>query len=103
MQLAKSGRCEILVISLGAAGALLVTKDVTGHIRPTTIPIVSKVAAGDSMVVGTVLSLTRGKTQRNSILFGIAAGAAAVMTPGTELCRREDAERLYAILLSGSQ
>jgi len=26
----------------------------------------------------------------------VAAGAAAVMTPGTELCRREDAERLYA-------
>jgi len=103
VKMAKSGRCEILVISLGAAGALLVTKDVTEHIRPPTIPIVSKVGAGDSMVAGTVLSLARGKTQRNSVLFGIAAGAAAVMTPGTELCRREDAERLFAIMLSGSQ
>lgn len=103
VKLAKSGRCEILVISLGAAGALLVTKDVTEHIRPPTIPIVSKVGAGDSMVAGTVLSLAQGKTQRDSVLFGIAAGAAAVMTPGTELCRREDAERLYAIMLAGSQ
>ncbi len=103
VKMAKSGRCEILVISLGAAGALLVTKDVTEHIRPPTIPIVSKVGAGDSMVAGTVLSLARGKTQRNSVLFGIAAGAAAVMTPDTELCRREDAERLFAIMLSGSQ
>ncbi|MFO7687263.1 MAG: 1-phosphofructokinase family hexose kinase [Desulfobacterales bacterium] len=103
VKMAKSGRCEILIISLGAAGALLVTKDVTEHIRPPTIPIVSKVGAGDSMVAGTVLSLARGKTQRNSVLFGIAAGAAAVMTPGTELCRREDAERLFAIMLSGSQ
>jgi 6-phosphofructokinase 2 len=47
------------------------------------------------MVAGVVLSLARGKTLRDSVLFGIAAGAAAVMTPGTELCRREDAERLY--------
>lgn len=99
-KMVKSGRCEILVISLGAAGALLVTKDVTEHIRPPTVPIVSKVGAGDSMVAGTVLSLARGKTQRDSVLFGIAAGAAAVMTPGTELCRREDAERLYEKMLS---
>jgi 6-phosphofructokinase 2 len=28
--------------------------------------------------------------------FGVAAAAAAVMRPGTELCRREDAERLYS-------
>jgi hydroxymethylpyrimidine pyrophosphatase-like HAD family hydrolase len=27
--------------------------------------------------------------------FGVAAGAAAVMNPGTELCRREDTERLF--------
>ena len=103
VKIVKSGRCEILVISLGAAGALLVTKDVTEHIRPPTVPIVSKVGAGDSMVAGTVLSLARGKTQRDSVLFGIAAGAAAVITPGTELCRREDAERLYAKMLSESE
>jgi 6-phosphofructokinase 2 len=29
------------------------------------------------------------------VKFGVAAGAAAVMNEGTELCRREDAERLY--------
>jgi 6-phosphofructokinase 2 len=27
--------------------------------------------------------------------FGVAAGAAAVMTPGTELCRRDDTESLF--------
>jgi 6-phosphofructokinase 2 len=29
----------------------------------------------------------------------VAAGAAAVMTPGTELCRREDVERLFEQLM----
>ena len=95
----KSGRCEVLVISLGAAGALMISENVAQHILPPTVPIVSKVGAGDSMVAGMVLSLARGKTLRESVLFGVAAGAAAVMTPGTELCRREDAERLYAQMI----
>jgi 6-phosphofructokinase 2 len=29
------------------------------------------------------------------VRFGMAAGAAALLRPGTELCRREDTERLY--------
>lgn len=98
-EMVQTGRCEILVISLGAAGALLVSNQGTEPIRPPTVPIVSKVGAGDSLVAGTVLSLARGHALRDSVLFGIAAGAAAVMTPGTELCRREDAERLYAAMV----
>jgi 6-phosphofructokinase 2 len=97
----KNGRCEVLVISLGAAGALAVSKDFVEHILPPTVSIISKVGAGDSMVAGIVLSLARGKPLRESVLFGVAAGTAAVMTPGTELCRREDAERLFENMVSG--
>ncbi|MBN2427172.1 MAG: 1-phosphofructokinase family hexose kinase [Deltaproteobacteria bacterium] len=98
-EMVKSGRCEILVISLGAAGALMVSEEFVEHILPPTVPIVSKVGAGDSMVAGIVLGLARGKPLRESVLFGMAAGTAAVMTPGTELCRREDVERLYAQMI----
>jgi 6-phosphofructokinase 2 len=91
----KKGRCEVLVISLGAAGALLVSKEIVEHILPPTVPIVSKVGAGDSMVAGITLGLAQGRSLRESVLFGVAAGTAAVMTPGTELCRRKDAERLF--------
>lgn len=93
------GWCEVLVISLGAAGALMVSRNTVEYIRPPTVQVVSKVGAGDSMLAGIVLSLSRGITLRNSILFGIAAGSAAVMTPGTELCRRDDTERLYKKIL----
>ncbi|HBH87999.1 MAG TPA: phosphofructokinase [Syntrophaceae bacterium] len=102
LKMVKSGRCEVLVISLGAAGALMVSEDFAEHILPPTVPIVSKVGAGDSMVAGIVLSIAQGKPLRESILFGVAAGTAAVMTPGTELCRREDAERLFENMVSGS-
>jgi 6-phosphofructokinase 2 len=53
------------------------------------------------MVAGMVLSLARGKMLRESVLFGVAAGTAAVMTPGTELCRMEDVKRLYETMTSG--
>lgn len=100
-EMVEDGRCEVLVISLGATGALVVSEKYTEHILPPTVPIVSKVGAGDSMAAGIVLSLARGNSLRESVIFGVATGTAAVMTPGTELCRREDVERLYAGMISG--
>jgi len=99
-KMVKNGRCEVLVVSLGAAGALMVSEKFAEHIVPPTVPIISKVGAGDSMVAGIALSLARGNPLRESVLFGVAAGTAAIMTPGTELCRRADAERLYAGMVS---
>lgn len=66
--------------------------------RAPTVPIRSKVGVGDSTVAGTVQSLAGGKSIRDALTFGVASGAAAIMTPGTELCRKEDAERLYVVL-----
>jgi 6-phosphofructokinase 2 len=94
-KLIERGKAELVMVSMGAGGALLVTKDGGEHLRTPTVPIRSKVGAGDSTVAGVVLALARGMEVREAVRFGMAAGAAAVMTPGTELCRREDAERLF--------
>lgn len=93
--LIQRGSCEVVLVSLGAAGASLVTHDGCRRLRAPTVPIKSKVGAGDSMVAGIVLSLARGMSVNDAASFGIAAGSAAVMTPGSALCRREDTERLY--------
>jgi len=53
-------------------------------------------------VAGVVLSLAQGRPIRDAVLFGRAAGAAAVITPGSELCRRDDVERLRRCILSGA-
>ena len=42
------------------------------------------------------VALARGQPIEDAARFGVAAGAAAVMTPGSALCSRPDAERLYA-------
>lgn len=90
-----SGRAEVVVLSLGAAGALLATREGCERIRSPTVPIESRVGAGDSMVAGIVLALTRGEDVRDAAEFGVAAGAAAVTTPGTELCRGADVRRIH--------
>jgi 6-phosphofructokinase 2 len=90
------GRTEILVVSLGARGALLATA--AAMQRFAAIPVTAasgSVGAGDSMVAGIVLSLVRGRSLTEAARYGMAAGAAALLRPGTELCRLEDTERLY--------
>lgn len=99
-EIIRNGGSEIVVVSLGTAGALMASKEGCERFRAPTVPIQSKVGAGDSMVAGIVLSLAQGKSPRDAVRFGIAAGAAAAMTPGTELCRREDTERLYRHMVS---
>ncbi|MGE5277520.1 MAG: 1-phosphofructokinase family hexose kinase [Acidobacteriota bacterium] len=89
------GRCEVLVLSLGSGGALWTTRTEQERLTAPAVSVSSSVGAGDSMVAGIVLSLWRGRSLREAVCFGVAAAAAAVMNPGTELCRREDVDRLF--------
>jgi len=98
IKLIKNKSAQVIVISIGAGGALLVNDQQAEFMRPPTVPIKSKVGAGDSMVAGIVLSLAQGHSLKNSFYYGLAAGSAAVMTPGTELCRKEDTDRLFEIM-----
>lgn len=89
------GNCEIVVVSMGALGAMLITKE---YAYKATAPIVKKqttVGAGDSMVAGIVFYLSQKKTLEESLRYGIACGTAATLNPGTSLCKKEDVERLY--------
>jgi 6-phosphofructokinase 2 len=91
----EGGKVGNIVVSLGSGGAMIINKNGCKHYRAPTVPIKSKVGAGDSTVAGLVLALSRGMELNDAVKFGIAAGASAVMTPGTELCRKDDTERLF--------
>ncbi len=88
------GGCEVVVLSLGAGGVVLATAGGIERFRAPTVPIASRVGAGDSTIAGIMTGLSRGDEMREAVRLGVAAGSAAVMTPGTELCRRQDVERL---------
>lgn len=89
------GNCKVMIVSLGAAGALLVTENLVKQVAAPIVKRKSTVGAGDSMVAGIVLSLSRGINLLDSLKYGIACGTAATMNPGTELCKLKDVGCLY--------
>jgi len=97
-ELIEEGLCEALVVTLGAHGALWVSKTESGRVPGIPVPVESGVGAGDSLVAGLLLKLSGGASLREAVAFGVAAGSAAVMRRGTELCRRPDVERLWESL-----
>ncbi|MGL6268007.1 MAG: 1-phosphofructokinase family hexose kinase, partial [Chitinophagaceae bacterium] len=89
------GICEVVVVSMGAAGAMLVTKDMYKIFPAPTVPRKSTVGAGDSMVAGMIWSLQQGKSLEEMTMMGVACGTAATMNEGTKLFLKEDVFRLY--------
>ena len=88
-------KCEVLVVSMGASGAMMITKD---GVKKIIAPIVKRkgtVGAGDSMVAGIVLSLAKGEKILDAVRYGIACGSAATMNAGTQLCNLSDVNKLY--------
>jgi 6-phosphofructokinase 2 len=88
-------KVEVIVLSLGADGAILATRDGIREFPAPKVKFISSIGAGDSMVAGMVCSLSRGNDIEDAVLYGIACGSATIKSPGTELLTKEDAEKLY--------
>ena len=99
-ELILKNNCEIIVISLGKDGAMLVTKNESHTVKPPKVDVKSTVGAGDSMVAGLIYSLSKNNNLKNALIFGIACGTAATMNKGTELCKISDVEKIYNTLIS---
>ena len=91
---------EVIVLSLGAGGALLATKGHIKHYPAPQVDHVSSIGAGDSMVAGIVYSLSLGQPIEKAVLYGLACGSATIKSPGTELLQKKDVQPLYEQLLS---
>jgi len=91
-------KCEIVITSLGAEGAMLVTNSTSLRIIPPKVSVQSTVGAGDSMLAGIIMGLCNEKTMVESVQYGVACGTAATLNPGTELCHPADVNRLYQLI-----
>lgn len=91
-----------VVVSLGASGALLVTQDEQVLVPAPVVKKVSTVGAGDSMVAGIVLRLSKGAGFLSATRYGVACGTAATLNPGTALCKKEDVDKIYQLILNNA-
>lgn len=89
-----AGQAQVVALSLGEDGALLVTADTALRARGVPVKVTSTIGAGDSFVGGMVWALNRGGDLAQAFRYGMASGAAALLTAGTALCQATDVERL---------
>jgi 6-phosphofructokinase 2 len=95
MKLVTEGHAQYVAVTLGSEGAILVRAEGVLQLPAIRVEVKSAVGAGDSFVAALVWYLAQGHSIEDAFRFGLAAGAAAAMTPGTELCRSADVFRLY--------
>lgn len=94
-QIISEKNCQAVVVSMGGAGAIFVSERYSEKIPVPKVTVRSTVGAGDSMVAGIVLYLSRGADMLEAVQYGLACGTAATMNPGTELCKKVDADKIF--------
>ncbi len=85
-----SSGIRIVVVSLGAEGALFVSKNEAFQILGISVPVKSKVGAGDSLLGGLALGLYRKMSLEKAAALGVAASTSTVMREAPRLCLRSD-------------
>lgn len=89
-EMVRDGKAEIVAVTMGADGAVIAHDGGVFHLPPLKVEVQSAVGAGDSFVAGFTHALADGHPVEHAVLLGAAAGTAAVTTPGTKLCSREN-------------
>jgi len=100
VRLARAGAARLVVVSLGAAGAVMASDRGSLRLPAPRVQVRSAVGAGDSFVAAMTLGLARGLPAEDAFAWGIAAGSAAVMRYGTAHPQRSDIDMLHDQILA---
>ena len=92
--LVETDRAKIVALTLAERGAVLVTADRMLRASAPKIAAVSTVGAGDSFLAGLVFALASDLSLEEAARYAVAAGTAALLSPGTGLCDKDQVERL---------
>lgn len=94
-ELVRDGRAQIVALTLGERGALLVTAERVLRATGLPVQVSSSIGAGDSFVAAMVWALNRDASLDQAFHYGVAAASASLLSAGTALCTQADVERLY--------
>lgn len=91
----QSSCVEMVVVSLGKDGALLVTEDAMYHGKPPSIIPINTVGSGDSMVAAFAIGLMKQFPVEDMLRYAISLSAASTLTMKTGSFQEEDRKRIY--------
>jgi len=87
--LVANGKAEIVALTLGAEGAMLISRDISLFAKPVPVTVRGTVGAGDSFLALLVMTLAKREPLVDAFRQACAAGAAALVSPGTGLASPE--------------
>ena len=93
-ELVTSGKAAVVALTLAEQGAIAVTAEGAWRAFAPQVRPVSTVGAGDSFLGTMLWRIALGHDVGDSLRYGVAAGTAALLAPGTDLCRPQDVETL---------
>ncbi len=97
-QAVRRGQAELVALTLGRDGALLIAADGIWSLPAFEVETVSTVGAGDSFLAGMTCGLARGLDPVEAFRLAVASGAAATLSPGTDLAYAKDVDRLLPMV-----
>ncbi len=93
--LVQQGAASTVAVSMGEQGAVLARRDGVWHAPALEVPATTgTTGAGDCFLAALVWALDRGDAPAEALRWGVAAGAAALLHPGTTLAQADDVQRL---------
>lgn len=101
-ELVNRGVADVVIVARGSEGAVLASAEGRLQAGTAKVRVVSKVGAGDSFVGAFALAIARGEGFEMALRRGNAAAASAVATPGTQLCRRDEVDRLLPLCMAAT-
>ena len=97
--LVHAGQAEIVALSVGDQGAVLATREGVWQAPALNVPAATgTTGAGDCFLAALVWALDRGDAPAEALRWGVAAGAAALLAPGTALAQAADVHRLQPLV-----
>ncbi len=82
-----------VLLTLGAAGAILVTAEGSWSATPPAVDVKSTVGAGDSSLAGYLLAEQRSAPPATRLAEAVAYGSAAASLPGSTMPKESDLDR----------
>lgn len=98
MAIVEAEEAELVAVTMGADGALLARCSGVIELAAVRVDARGAVGAGDSFLAAMTFALACDRDPLDAFRYGVAAGAAAVLSPGLDLCRRDEVERLYRLV-----
>jgi len=85
---------EYIIVSMGARGAVGFSKEGDYHAVPPKVKVRNSVGAGDSLLAGVALVMSRQGAFEEALRLGVACGTATKIIAAGGLCAKEDIDSI---------